>query len=57
MIIKRWPVFLGVFLVLLIVAFILFALYKTNSFSKMRIYKNQLDEEEKKHRNSRMPPG
>jgi hypothetical protein len=41
MIIRRWPVFLGVLLVLILIAFILFALYQTNSFSKMRIYKDQ----------------
>jgi hypothetical protein len=55
MIVRRWPVFLGVFIVLLIVAFILFALYKTNSFNKMRIYKGQLEEEEKLHRSSKVP--
>ena len=42
-----WPIILGGVLVLIFMALVVVALYKTNSFNKMRIFKQKLEEEER----------
>lgn len=41
-----WPIFIGAGIVFFILVVVLYALYKTNSFDKMRIYKSKLQHEQ-----------
>ena len=49
----KWPIFLGVGIVVIFALMIVFALYKTNSFEKFRFFKNKIDEEERLLRQKR----
>ena len=41
---KQWPIWLGIGIVLIICSTIIFALYKTNSFGKFRFYKELVED-------------
>ena len=43
----KWPIFLGVGIVVIFALIIVIALFKTNSFEKFRFFKNKIDEEER----------
>ena len=43
--IEKWPIILGLVLVIIFVVAVIFAMYKTNSFGKLRIFKNKLEKE------------
>ena len=49
----KWPIFLGVGIVVIFALMIVFALYKTNSFEIFRFFKNKIDEEERLLRQKR----
>ena len=41
---KQWPIWLGIGIVLIICSTIIFALYKTNSFGKFRFFKDKVED-------------
>ena len=53
MLVAHWPIVLGLVLVVIVVSLVLLALYKTNSFGKLRIFKGKIEEEENLLRNRR----
>ncbi len=52
MVTAYWPYALGIFIGLLLLLALILALWKSNAFSKMRVFKKQMDEEEKRDRQS-----
>ena len=45
---QLWPIIVGVVIVVVIAIIIAIACYKTNTFSKLRFFKDRIDEEEVK---------
>lgn len=45
---ELWPIIVGIVIVVVIAIIIALACYKTNTFSKLRFFKDRIDEEEVK---------
>ena len=45
---KLWPIIVGIVIVVVIAIIIAIACYKTNTFSKLRFFKDRIEEEEVK---------